>query len=145
MDRGILVMTEPASIVTVADVLKGLLPPVYWGAVKVFGCQSSIKKPIVEARGGSIAGTTTTVSSSGPGGTGAGLLSSVFLHAATHAVKQNQIKYRDILYFFEQNLVYSVDLVLVDRVPKVLINFLRHKAPAWHSSLPQEMPTGMEA
>lgn len=60
-------------MVMVAVVLVGADPTLKEGVVKVFGCQSSKKNPIVGASTGSTGGTTITVSGGGgPGGGGAG-------------------------------------------------------------------------
>ena len=58
---------ELLSIVTVLLVVAGTVPLTEAGVVNVFGCQSSRKKPIVLAIGGSIAGAITTVVSTGVG------------------------------------------------------------------------------
>lgn len=47
-------MTVPASIFTVTDVDEGIVVSVNEGIVKFFGCQSSMKKPMVVAVGGSV-------------------------------------------------------------------------------------------
>jgi hypothetical protein len=80
-DRGILVMMELLSTLTVYPAIDGAVVLVNdAGAVKIFGCQSSRKKPMVLANGGSIAGSITTVVSTGGGG-GLGLPPLDFLQA----------------------------------------------------------------
>ena len=82
-------MTALASMVMVDDTDAGMAVSVNDGAVKVFGCQSSIKKPIVPATGGSTGGTITTVSTPGGGGGGAGSSFVPFLQLSRPAPKNN--------------------------------------------------------
>src|SRR5690349_15545444 len=78
MERGTLVMTLLRSTVTTTfEDAGGVTALNDEGTVKSFGCQSSIKKPIVEAKGGSTCGFTTTAVSTGFG-SGPGLF--FFLH-----------------------------------------------------------------
>jgi hypothetical protein len=99
-------MMEVASIVTLVFAAVGMLPPIKAGAVKVRGCQSSKKKPIVGATGGSTPGTIVVSPGNTGGGGGDGSSTLLFLqdakkHIAVIPIK-HLIKYRLIkqVYYF---------------------------------------------
>src|SRR5690606_3616646 len=81
MPRGTLVIIALASMVMVAVAFAGTGASAKAGAVKVFGCQSSRKNPMVGATAGSTGGFITNVSPAGGGETGGGSLCVDFLHA----------------------------------------------------------------
>jgi hypothetical protein len=68
IERGILVITAEGSIVTGKAPAAETAVSLNAGGVKVTGCQSSIKNPIVLATGGSTGGTIVSPPEDGPGG-----------------------------------------------------------------------------